>query len=65
MDKRQIYPRREEGIVNCQFKRLASIKVTPDSTSLSWDIKKAELFGVDFATIKREFLEEENITWGS
>jgi hypothetical protein len=61
----KIYPRREEGIVNCQFKLLASIKVTPDSTSLSWDVKKAEFHGVDFATIKREFLEEENITWGS
>ncbi len=63
--KTKIFPRREEGIVNCQFKLLASITVSPESISLSWDTKKASLHGVDFEVIKREFLEDENITWGS
>ena len=63
--KTKIFPRREEGIVNCQFKLLASITVSPESTTLSWDVKKAAFHGVDFDVIKREFLEDENITWGS
>jgi hypothetical protein len=63
--KTKIFPRREEGIVNCSFKLLASITVSPESTTLSWDTKKASLHGVDMEAIKKEFLEEENITWGS
>jgi hypothetical protein len=63
--KSKIFPRRDEGIVNCSFKLLASICVTPEATALSWDSKKATLHGIDTESIKKEFLEEENIQWSS
>jgi hypothetical protein len=63
--KSKIFPRRDEGIVNCNFKLLASICVTPEATALSWDTKKAQLHGIDMEAIKKEFLEDENIQWSS
>jgi hypothetical protein len=63
--KTKVFPRRGEGIVNLQFRLLASISVTPEATSLSWNIRWAASQGVDMEAIKTEFLEAENIQWGS
>jgi hypothetical protein len=60
-----LYARRHEGILNCHFKILATIVVTPDVTCLPWDPKKAAKHGIDMFAIKKAFLEEENIEWCS
>jgi hypothetical protein len=63
--KTKIFPRRSEGVVNCAFKVLATITVSPEATTLSWDPRNVLKHEIDMAPIKKEFLEEENIQWCS
>jgi hypothetical protein len=60
-----LYARRDEGILNCAFKVLATVTVAPECTCLAWNPKAATKHGVDMFAIKKAFLEEENIQWCS